>query len=114
MEVSYTHHHRRRQDLQIQVVSTHRIGNHDFLLIASHENELTARPFTAADPQAVEAVEAGLAPPYSRKPKRVTLDTMWSMASDAPDAQGVNGNNRAEATIIRGGDAIASENNTSV
>lgn len=67
-------------------MTTPRIGNQDFLLIASQEKELTARPFTAADPQDAEAVEEGLAPPYNLNPKRVTSDTTWSIASDAPAA----------------------------
>lgn len=94
--------------------ATPRIGNQGFLLIASQEKPLTARPFTAADPQDADAVEDGLAPPYSLNPKRVTLDTTWSIASDAPDAQGVNGKSLDEATIICGGDAIGSENTTSL
>lgn len=95
-------------------LATPRIGNQGFLLSASHEKPLTARPFTAADPQEPDAVEEGLAPPYSLNPKRVTLDTTWSIASDAPAAQGVNGKSLDEATIICGGDAIGSENTTSL
>lgn len=95
-------------------ISTLRIGNQGFLLSASHEKPLTARPFTAADPQEPDAVEEGLAPPYSLNPKRVTLATTWSIASDAPAAHGVNGKSLVEATIICGGDAIGSENTTSV
>ncbi|MFP5429075.1 MAG: hypothetical protein ACLGJA_25485, partial [Gammaproteobacteria bacterium] len=44
----------------------------------------------------------------------VTLATTWSIASDAPAAHGVNGKSLVEATIICGGDAIGSENTTSV
>ena len=92
----------------------HRIGNHNFLAIAIQENRLTARPEAGSGPHEEIAVDAGLAPPYNLNPFVVKLLTLWSIASIAPWAHGVNGKRNSEETITCGMLGISSSNTTSI